>query len=197
MDMKRIVSLRLTIFVLFFMITGMANAQHGSSDSTVAKVSNSAEINWMSFEEAWAKNKVEPRRMMIDFWTDWCGWCKRMDATTFKDSLIVDYVNKNFYAVSFDAEQKEDVVVEDRTYKFVASGRRGYHELAAELMQGKMSYPTYVFLNDKGQILTPVPGYKAAKDFLPILEFLSQYDVDNPSNWEDFLKSYNSPYEQP
>lgn len=149
----------------------------------------------MTFEEALEASEEEPKMWFIDMYTDWCGWCKRMDASTFKDPLIVDYINANYYAVKFDAEQKEDIVVGDSTYSFVANGRRGYHELAAQLMNGKMSYPTYVFLNDKREILTTVPGYKENKDLLPILEFCSDYDaITNPTSYADFMKAYKSPY---
>ena len=133
----------------------------------------------------------------IDMYTDWCGWCKRMDATTFKDSLIIEEINANYYAVKFDAEQKEDIVVGDSTYSFVPNGRRGYHQLAAQLMNGRMSYPTYVFLNDQKQVLTAVPGYKVREDMLPILEFCSEYDpVTNPTDYKTFMLNYESPYSE-
>lgn len=56
-------------------------------------------ITWMSFEEAVAKSQKEPRKMFIDVYTDWCGWCKRMDATTFQDSIVAKYMGEKFYAV--------------------------------------------------------------------------------------------------
>jgi len=153
------------------------------------------EVHWMTFEEALEASETEPKKWMIDLWTDWCGWCKRMDATTFKDSLIIDYLNDHFYPVSFDAEQKEDIVVGDKTYTFVAEGRRGYHELAATLMNGKMSYPTCVFLSPQLQNLSPVSGYQPPRDFMQILEFIVEFDPENnPITWEDFSDSYVSPY---
>lgn len=164
-----------------------AKAQEGST---------SHEIQWMSFEEAYEASLEEPKMWFIDMYTDWCGWCKRMDATTFRDSLIIDYMNDNYYAVKFDAEQKEDIVVGDSTYSFVPNGRRGYHELAAVLMNGKMSYPTFVFLNEQRQVLTTAPGYKTNEQMLPILEFCIGYDPEsNPADFQTFMQNYASPYE--
>lgn len=152
-------------------------------------------IQWMSFEEALEASEKEPKMWFIDMYTDWCGWCKRMDATTFKDSLIIEEINANYYAVKFDAEQKEDIVIGDSTYSFVPGGRNGYHELAAQLMNGRLSYPTYVFLTAEKQVLTAVPGYKVREDMLPILEFCSDYDpVNNPTDYKTFMLSYESPY---
>ena len=68
-----------------------------------------------------------------------------MDSETYSNQVIADYVNKNFYAVKFNAEQKTDVVLNGKTYKFLASGGRGYNELAAELLGGQMGYPLTVF----------------------------------------------------
>lgn len=182
--MKRI----LTLVTLCISVT-FAFAQHGSEAS-----SDSPKINWLTFEEAYELHQKEPKKWVIDVWTTWCGWCKRMDATTFSDSLVIEHVNENFYAVSMDGEYKKEIKVGDRAYNFVANGRRGYHELPAELMGGKMSYPTIVFLGDGLQNLSAVPGYKNAKDFLQIVEFFEVYDPENPITWADFVATYESPY---
>lgn len=151
-------------------------------------------IEWISFEEAFEKNKTHPKPWIIDIYTDWCGWCKRLDQTTFVDSIIVDEIRTHFYAVKLDGEQKADIVLGEETYSFVESGRRGYHELPAALMNGNLSYPTIVFLSDKLQNLQPVQGYKSAKDFHPIVSFFAIFDAENPIKWEDFMSTYQSPY---
>ena len=171
-----------------------AYAQHGTETSSEAD-SETATINWLSFEEAYALHQQEPKKWVIDVWTTWCGWCKRMDATTFSDSIIVDHINQNFYAVSLDGEYKKDIKIGENTYSFVNEGRRGYHQLPAELMGGKMSYPTIVFLGEGLENLSSLPGYKGAKDFLQIVEFFEAYDPEsNPIRWADFVATYESPY---
>lgn len=185
-----------TLFALLLPVT-FAFGQHGTSTAST-NGSSSHKINWMSFEEAFALHQENPKKWVIDVSTDWCGWCKRMDQTTFSDSLVIDHVNKNFYAVALDGEHKEDITIGDRTYKFVNQGRRGYHELPAELMNGKMSYPTIVFLSDELKNLSAVPGYKDAPSFLQIVEFFEVYDSEsNPIKWEEFTKNYESPYPAP
>lgn len=97
-----------------------------------------------------------------------------MDRDTFQKAEISNYMNEHFYAVKFNAEQREDIVLGDKTFKFIESGRRGYHQLAAALMQGKMSYPTVVVLDEKFQMLQPIPGYQAPTQMKEILEFFAQ-----------------------
>ncbi|MBQ6083414.1 MAG: DUF255 domain-containing protein [Bacteroidales bacterium] len=150
---------------------------------------NAQKINWMTFQEAVKLNETAPKKIFIDVFTDWCGWCKRMDQTTFINKEVVDYMNENFYAVKFDAEMNDTIFFSG--YKFVnegnKNGRKGTHQLAISLLQGKMSYPSYVFMNEKNQLLMVAPGYMEAKDFLPVLKYFGT-DAYLKQTYQDFIK---------
>ena len=92
-DMKKIILL-LSIFSLGLLNTVIA--QEGA-------------VKWYTFEEAVALNKKEPRKIFIDVYTDWCGWCKKMDETTFSKPEIAKILNKDYYAVKFDAESLDTI----------------------------------------------------------------------------------------
>lgn len=149
-----------------------------------------AKIEWLTWDEAIAKNEKNPKKIFIDVYTDWCGWCKRMDASTFKDKKVVNYMNENFYAVKFNAEMKEDIVYKEHTFKFVDSGRRGYHQLAAALLENKMSYPSFVAMDEKVDRITIIPGYRDANGMLPILQFIggNKYKSMSYQEYEKTLK---------
>jgi thioredoxin-related protein len=129
---------------------------------TAFHVNAQEEIKWYSLKEAIEMNSKEPRKFMVDVYTDWCGWCKRMDATTFSDEEIAKYVNAHFYAVKFNAEMKDSITLGERTYYFIDNGRRGYHEVAAILTRGRLSYPTIVYLDEELRHISVEPGYKTA-----------------------------------
>ncbi len=148
-------------------------------------------IKWRTFAEALELNKKEPRKIVIDVYTDWCGWCKVMEKNTYNHEIISEYLNKKFYIVKLNAEQKEDVKIGDKTYKFVPQGSRGYHELAAILLQGNMVYPSVVFLDEKVRIIQSFQGYIRAKQFDEIIKFIGENHYISKS-WADFIAGYNS-----
>lgn len=148
-------------------------------------------IKWYSIQEAEELTKTDPKKLFVDVYTDWCGWCKVMDKNTFTDPEIAAQLNENFYAVKLNAEQKEDITFKGHTFKFVASGRNGYHELAAALMNGKMSYPTVVFLDEQLNLLQPLPGYQKPEQLDPILDFIGN-DFYKTTSWQDYLKQHNN-----
>ncbi|RMF03999.1 MAG: DUF255 domain-containing protein [Bacteroidetes bacterium] len=133
--------------------------------------STEAAIKWMSWEEAMAASKEAPKKIFIDVYTDWCGWCKRMDASTFTDEAVIKYMNENFYAVKFNAEGKDDKYYKGRKLVYRAdAGRRGVHELAIVLLNGRLGYPSFVYLDEQQEPLKVSPGYKTAEVLLSELK---------------------------
>jgi thioredoxin-related protein len=144
-------------------------------------------VKWMSFEEAIEKAKVEKKKIFIDVYTDWCGWCKVMDKNTFNDPEVAKVLNEKFYPVKFNAEQRADISFAGHTFKFIENGKSGYHELAASLLNNQLSYPTVVFLTEDFKIIQPLPGYRKADEFHKIVKYIGEDNYKNKS-FEDFQK---------
>lgn len=161
-----------------------------------------AKIEWLSFEEALKRNKKEPRKWIIDVFTDWCGWCKRMDATTFTDPNIVAYVNANYYAVKFNAEGTDTIHYKGKSFYNAEKGKidqygrlitRGTHQLAYELMGTKLSYPTLVYMDDSAKLIAPIGGYRSAIELQPFLVYFSE-NLYTYINLQDFLDDFNKTF---
>lgn len=149
-------------------------------------------VNWVKIEKLDEVLKSNPKPIFIDAYTDWCGWCKRLDKDTFSHPVIAAYLNEHFIPVKFNAESKTPITFSGR--EFINDGKSGRaHQLAVALMQGQMSYPTVVFLNEKGELLSPVPGYREPKDFEPLLVFFGEKKYLT-EKWEDFLKNFKGSF---
>ncbi len=145
------------------------------------------EVHWLTWDEAVKLSETEasPKKMFVDVYTDWCGWCKKMDKDTFQNAEVAKYMSENFYMVKMDGEGKEPLTYKGKTYKYVPSGRSGYHELAAALMQGRLSYPTTIFLDEKMNMLSPLPGYHKAQPFLNIAKYFGD-NVYLDKDWKTY-----------
>lgn len=167
-----------------------ASPMSDSLDNTTGK-----NVKWMTWDEAVAaaqKAKAEgksPKKIFVDIYTDWCGWCKKMDKETFEQPMISAYLNEHFYPVKFNAEQKESIQFDGKTFKYVPNGRRGYHELAAALLAGKMSYPTVIFLNEDFQLLQRIPGYLNIPTFDMIMHYLAEEHYTK-TPWATYQQQY-------
>jgi len=185
--MKRNSLLLILVFILSSAFTPLAFAQKKSE----TKAESQTGIKWMTFEDAVKRNKKKPRKIFIDVYTDWCGWCKKMDAETFKDPTLVEYINEHYYAVKFNAEQKEPVTFKKQVFVNTnPEKKKSPHQLAVALLKQELRYPSYVILDGKSEWIDKIKGYKTAEDFLPLLKFYGddQYKVMTWSEYNDLKK---------
>lgn len=115
------------------------------------------QIQWLKFEEAIAANEKNPKMILVDVYTDWCGWCKKMDKDTFTDPQVIAHFQKNFYAVKLNAEDTK------RSFPFMG---KTYTEAEMAAAMRVNSYPNFVVIEPGLQNIAQLPGYRAPEAFL-------------------------------
>ncbi len=154
------------------------------------------EIKWMSMNEALEAQKKAPKKIFMDVYTNWCGPCKLLDKRTFKNKDVVAYVNKNYYAVKFNAEGTEEVHYNNFTYTNPnydpdRKGRNSQHFFANAL---KISgYPSMVFFDENGNLIAPVVGFKTPQQLELYLKMIHKNDykkLKTADAWQKYEKSF-------
>lgn len=184
---------------LLVVICSLFSNQSAPAQGTNAPATNHGLVEWITLEEAVKRNEKTPKPILIDFYTDWCGWCKRMMQTTYSDPQLAAYINSYFYPVKFNAEGKDTITFLGKTYRPTGTGQRQPHEFAVTMLNGQLSYPTTLFLHgfdvakQTFQLNMMAPGYLDRTKIEPLLIFVVENAYRN-TTYEDFGKNFEKAF---
>jgi len=156
-------------------------------------------VKWIPLEEAIKQNEKIQKPILIDFYTDWCGWCKHMMKTTYSEPDIAQYINNYFYPVKFNAEGKDTITWLGKIYKPTSAAPKAPHEFAIELLNGKLSYPSTIFMNgfdatkNTFMLNMMAPGFLDKQRIEPMLIFAVENAFRN-SNFDEFNASFEKAF---
>jgi len=145
----------------------------------VEKKSNAKpKVVWMKFDEGIAKGTKEKKNMIIDFYTDWCHWCKVMDEKTFQNPKIAKKLAENFVTIRLNAESRTE------TAHF-----QGHEFTNAQLTQAfrVTGFPSLGFLTPQAEVITVIPGYIPADQFGYLLDYIYQECYKKNVSLQDFI----------
>lgn len=137
----------------------------------------SAQVNSLPIIKVDSSMQVIAKPVLILLSTDWCKYCQMQKVQLRKNKRFQEKV-KQIYYVEFNAEDKEEISFNGQSYHYKATGvETGIHELAVAL-NGKegLSFPTWVLLDCKYQVLFRYSGVMSEKQLNEILEYLDRND---------------------
>ena len=148
-------------------------------------------VHWYTFAQAVDLQKKDPKPIMVDVYTSWCGPCKMMSSLTFGNEVLAKYLNDHFYPVKFNAETRDSVKFNGVSFgnKNPEGTSRPVHDFAISILDGKLVYPSIVFLNEDIKRIQTVKGFYKPEQFEPILTFFGSNKYKD-TKWEDFEKTF-------
>lgn len=166
--------------LLLFVVTFMSSFQ---GSQFVGK----EKIEWLTLNEVSSRMEKEPRPMIIDLYAKWCYWCKVMDKKTYNHEKVVEYINKHFYPVKFDAETKQTIQWKHQEYDFNPDVK--VNEFSLYVTNGQLSFPTTVIYTSEEEAPAAIPGFMSPDEIEPILKYFGESHYKKQS-FQDFLKNF-------
>ena len=159
--MKKMFSFLLVVIIGVFFLTATSHAKNPQ---------------WKNFNEGLALAKKSGKKVLVDVYTDWCGWCKKMDANTYTDPKVLEYLKKNYIVIKLNAEGNEKLSYSGQTIS------------PPEFTQGMgiTGFPATLFLQSDGKPITVLPGYSEADMFLHVLSFIGENHYEK-KKFADYL----------
>ena len=166
------------IFLFISLITCVIDAEASADttfnfqDTTIITSGKNEKLEWLTLAEAETKMASQKKDILIDLYTDWCGWCKVMDKNTYTNPAVVQYIHDKFYPVKLNAETKEVLIWRGKQFKY--NDRYRVHDYAVLLTGGQLSYPSTVILPADGSAPQVIPGYLKPPDMELILKYFGE-----------------------
>jgi thioredoxin-related protein len=165
---------RFSILASLLVLALIVMTTSGISDPSKSETKESP--NWVKYDEGLKLAMKTERPILVDFYTNWCRFCKKMDKETFSDTMIAEFLNENFVTVKVNAESRNTVKTAD--------GAVSERQLARSF--GVRGYPTYWFLKPNGEKINYSSGYAPPNKFINILRYIGEGHYESKT-FKDYL----------
>ena len=146
----------------------------------VLQVGLQAGQSWYEFQKGIEIAEGGQKHLVIDFYADWCHWCKVMDEKTFSDSEVEEYLFEKFVPIKLNAESTTETIT------FLGQEMTPRELTSAFRVTG---FPSLAFLTPNFEVITVIPGYIKKDQFIKILEYMDHECYKSEISFEEFLKN--------
>lgn len=122
------------------------------------------DISWISLEEAQEKASIDGKKILVNVYTEWCEFCKKLDDTVYPDTTVKLNMNSFYHSVRLNGESDELITFNGKSMT--------KETFAREL--GVRSYPTILFIDSSGELILQINGYMPVNDFQSMLVYIGE-----------------------
>ncbi|NOZ35506.1 MAG: DUF255 domain-containing protein [Chlorobi bacterium] len=149
-------------------------------------------IHWKTLDEALKLNKKEPRKILLNFYNYNKISCSLIRTQTFNQQQIANYLNKNYYPVNIDVFSQDTLKIMGQTYINENKAYK-YHQLPIAALDGKMTFPAFIILDENEKVLIKVQKYMTPENFEPLMKYYAG-NFYKTENFNNFMKHFKSSF---
>jgi thioredoxin-related protein len=165
-SVKRDQIIILIIFLILILFFGIRSYffKTNLQGAELVEETNLLTLNWLSYNKGLALAEKENKYVLIDFYTNSCGYCKEMDKNTYSNEEVKKILSKKFVIIRVNGESNN---------KVIENGKEITERELAKLYQIS-GYPTTWFLQSDKNKIAPLLGYALADQFIPVLNYIGE-----------------------
>ena len=179
-------SLSRPLLGLLLIISLVLVAPSCSRDESAREQASSAEkqlkglpTKWLGFDDGLAKARTEDKPIFVEFYADWCIFCRKFQKETIKDRKVERMLSENFVYVRLNGENSENRV---------RYNGKSFSNVELTQAFGINAYPSLVFLDAKSKPITMLSGFVPPHDFVVVLDYIDQKCYETQISFREFTK---------
>jgi thioredoxin-related protein len=161
---------------------------HTFTDTSFAKIP----VKTYSMKEVEVLQKKKPKKVLVNIGADFCNTCRIMSSTSFVDTSVANYINKNFYLVNFNAGSSDTIIFKNEKYYNTLINNFPLHTLALKLSNNRFSLPSLCLLDEQLNTIDVLNFYQSPERLKPILTFIGSNSYKT-MKFNDFMQEYLKP----
>lgn len=170
------------LFLGLFLMAGPACSRDETAREQVSaseRQQKDLPTKWLAFNDGLAKARTENKPIFVEFYADWCVFCKKFQKETIKDPKVARMLSENFIYVRLNGENSENRV---------RYNGKSFSNVELSQAFGISAYPSLVFLDSESKPITMLSGFVPPREFMPVLDYIDQKCYETQISFREFAK---------